>query len=265
MIAKVSAVDRDAPIAILDIGNTSIRMARWHRGQVIGAVGAASLGPELPEALKALLDSFPGGDPQAMVISAVSKSGLDRVRELVAERSSREPLVIGRNIDVPIDVALKEPLSVGTDRLCAAAAAFHTLKTACTIVDFGTAVTVDLVDDEGAFLGGAILPGLRMQLKAMHEFTDALPQVEPGIPGTAYGTTTPEAMQTGVCRGMAGAVRAIVEGYATSRNQWMHVVATGGDIEFMAPHCDFLDSLVSDLTLAGVGLAHDRHLQSRGA
>ncbi len=83
---------------------------------------------------------------------------------------------------------------------------------------------------------------------------------------TARRDTQPSvALRTGVCRGLVGAVRGLVEGYATSLNRWPHVVATGGGLDVMAPVCDFVDSFVPDLTLCGVGLAYQRHLCEMGA
>jgi pantothenate kinase type III len=92
-----------------------------------------------------------------------------------------------------------------------------------------------------------------------------LPQASPGFPELPYGRNTIEAIQTGVCRGLAGAVRGIVEGYATHLHRWPQVVATGGDSALMTPHCDFIDTWVSDLTLRGIGLAYDKHLAALGA
>jgi type III pantothenate kinase len=104
-----------------------------------------------------------------------------------------------------------------------------------------------------------------MQLRALHEFTALLPRVEPAFPELPYGRNTSEAMQIGVCRGVAGAVRGLVEGYATSLNRWPQLIATGGDVEFMAPYCDYIDTCVSRLTLRGLGLAYSRHLLEQGA
>jgi pantothenate kinase type III len=71
-------------------------------------------------------------------------------------------------------------------------------------------------------------------------------------------------MQTGVCRGLAGAVRGLVEAYAASLGHWPQVVATGGDLPLMGPHCDFLDTQVSHLTLRGIGLAYTAYLADCG-
>ena len=104
-----------------------------------------------------------------------------------------------------------------------------------------------------------------MQLRALHEHTAQLPEVPPAFPELPYGRNTAEAIQAGVCRGITGAVRAIIEAYATHLNRWPQTVATGGDAALLAPHCDFLDNVVSDLILRGVALAYDKHLAEMGA
>ncbi len=85
------------------------------------------------------------------------------------------------------------------------------------------------------------------------------------MPELPFGRDTTEAIQIGVCRGIAGAVRGLVESYATHLHRWPQVVATGGDLSFIAPHCDFLDTLAKDLTLRGIGLAYTKHMTAMGA
>lgn len=265
MILQIKKLDPDAPILVVDIGNSSTWMARWHREAVTAQVSAPTHDADAVRgSFTKLTESFPNSRPAAVVVSAVVKSAQQRMSELVAETIEREALVIGQNIPIPIELEGVDPTTVGADRLCAAAAAYHVLNAPCIVVDFGTAVTVDLVSEEGHFLGGAILPGLQMQARALHEYTDALPQVPPGLPETPYGKNTIEAIQTGIGRGLAGSVRWLVEAYATALNRWPQVVATGGDLVTMAKQCDFLDSLVPDLTLRGVGLAHAKYLAERG-
>ncbi|HNQ24222.1 MAG TPA: type III pantothenate kinase [Phycisphaerae bacterium] len=254
-------LDPNAPVAVLDIGNTSIHLGRWQRGQVSAQLAVpARDAAAFEEAFAAQLATFPTGPPPAVVACSVVPEALRRVRALVEARIDRKLLVVGEAVPYPLDVAASLLATVGADRVCAAGAAYDRLQAACVVVDFGTAVTIDLVDDDGTMVGGAILPGLRLQMRALHEHTAMLPLVEPGVPEMPYGRNTVEAIQTGVCRGLAGAVRDIVEGYATFLNRWPQVVATGGDLAFMARPCNFLDSLVPDLTLRGVGLAHARRL-----
>ena len=80
-----------------------------------------------------------------------------------------------------------------------------------------------------------------------------------------YGRDTTEAMQTGVCRGIVGAVRELIEGYATATNRWPQVVATGGGLELITPALNFVDTMVQHLSLRGIGLAYRKHLEVSGA
>ena len=266
MIYRPPSFDPDAPIIVIDIGNTTTSIATWHAGTLKTPLAVLTGSPlAFEETYAAHVKSVPLGRPAATVISSVVPDALERIRVYVLALQEQEALVVGETIPLPMEVSVKDKRAIGVDRVCEAAAAFEKLQTGCTVVSFGTAVTVDLVDDDGILLGGAILPGIRMQLKALHEHTAVLPEVQPGIPELPYGRNTTEAIQNGVCRGLTGAVRGLVEAYATNLNRWPQVVATGGDVAFLAPYCDFLDTIVSDLTLRGVGLAYDKHLAEQGA
>lgn len=259
---RVPAYDPDAPFVVIDIGNSHTSVATWHQGRVKTPLTFDTANhTRLDDFLAAHSDAMPKKTIAATVVSSVVPNALEVFRERIETLTGKQALVVGETIPLPLDVAVRDSKAVGVDRVCAAAAAFDRIQSGCTVVDFGTAVTVDLVDDDGTFLGGAILPGLRLQLRALHEFTAQLPKVEPGFPSLPYGTNTTEAIQTGVCRGLSGAVRALVEAYATKLNRWPQVVATGGDAEFLAPHCDFIDTLASNLVLRGIGLSFTKFLE----
>ena len=258
-------LDSDAPVIVIDIGNSSTGIATWHEERIKTPLHITTEDTEaFEESLRAHCEASVDKLPAAVVIASVVPKRLPDWTALVKNLLDQNALIVGDTIDLPIDVGVKDAEAIGVDRACAAAAAFEQLQMACAVVDFGTAVTVDLVDDDGVLVGGAILPGLELQIRALHEHTASLPEVTPDIPELPYGRDTIEAIRTGVCRGLAGAVRGIVEGYATSLNRWPHVVATGGGIELMAPICDFIDSLVPELTLRGVGLAYQKHLSEMG-
>ncbi len=266
MIRKLRDYDPDAPIIVLDIGNTKTHIATWHHNELQTPLAVASDDDKaVTDAIQAHLDTSPDRTVAAAVISSVVAEATERVAKVVQQTLDSDALIVGHSIPLPMDVDVKDAGAVGVDRICAAYAAYEKLETGCTVVDFGTAVTVDLVDDEGAFLGGAILPGLDLQLRSLHEQTSALPLATPYVPALPYGRSTEEAIQTGVCRGLAGAVRALVEGYAAHLCRWPQTIATGGDLAFMKTHVDFIDTFVTDLTLRGIGLSYTKHLSERGA
>lgn len=263
---KLPPYDPDAPVIVIDIGNSNTKVATWIEDN-LKSVLAAPTGDmaAFEEAYAAHRQASGRQRHAATVIGSVVPEGLKSIRTRVAEIEDRQPLVVGETLPLPMELEVKDRKTVGVDRVCQAAAAFHRVQADCTIVSFGTAVTIDLVNLDGVFLGGAILPGVAMQLRALHEFTAALPLVEAAIPEFAYGANTQEAIQTGVCRGLVGAVRGIVEGYATELNRWPQVIATGGNAALLMPLCDFVDTWTTDLTLCGIGLAYTKHLSAMGA
>ncbi len=259
-------IDPEAPVLVVDIGNSTMAVATWWKEDIRTPLSVDLRDAEaFGKAFDAHLETLAPSKPAAAVIASVVPEATERVRALVSEKLDLNALVVGDAIPLPIDVGVEDAAAIGVDRVCAAAATYERLQSACIVVDFGSAVTVDLVDDEGTLLGGAILPGLKMQLRALHEHAALLPDVALTVPDLPYGRNTSEAMQNGVCRGVAGAVRGLVEDYASSLNRWPQVVATGGDSLLLAPQCDFLDTIVQDLTLRGVGLAYSKYLVSIGA
>lgn len=265
MIKNIQAL-AGAPAILVDIGNTSVNIATWHEDQLKSMLSVPTDDTvRVEEAFVAHSDAAQDGVTPATVIASVVPTALESVRKMINDKFDREPLVIGDSIPLPMDVGVTDKNELGIDRVCAAFAAYDKVGAACTVVDFGTAVTVDLVDDDGTFLGGSIFPGLRSQLRALSEHTAVLPpNVEPIPPESPFGKNTVEAMQTGVCRGIAGAVRSLVEGYAASIHRWPQVIATGGDLEVMTPLCDFIDAAVSQLTLRGIGRAYTVYLADCG-
>jgi len=259
-----SNLDRSA-LLVLDVGNTSIALGAWNHGVVSDARRVRTKEPgSFAAEFGELCRRFFDGRPSAVVVASVVPAATDWIGQEVLGQIGYEVAVIGERIPLPIPVEVREPARLGVDRVCAAAAAHDRTGHACTVVDFGTAITIDLVDDAGTFLGGAILPGAGLQAWALAEGTAALPEVTLKRPPHPVGADTVEAICSGICNGIPGAVRAVVEAYATELNHWPQVVATGGDLELFRPSCDFIDSFVPDLTLMGVGLAYVRHRLGAG-
>jgi type III pantothenate kinase len=249
-------------ILACDVGNTAIHFAQVHGDEVTPQrsmrIGDLSgLGASLME----LWQQMP--PPRKLVAASVNPAALKALEAAVAETLHEQVLVIGRDLPLPIETDLPNPELIGVDRLCCAAAAYDRLGRSCVVADFGTAITVDCVNDDGVFVGGAILPGLSMSASSLHGGTAQLPLVEPARPEGVFGKNTRQAILSGLIRGAQGALRELVETYATELGHWPMVIITGGDAGLIcrnAGESDLVQAFVEDLSLRGVAASYYRTL-----
>jgi type III pantothenate kinase len=249
-----------ASLLILEIGNSHASVATSVSGKIythqrfgldqVGDVVAA--GAESWAAL-------PDDRPRAIAAAGVVPSALKHVRDRLSAALSHPIMVVGEELHRPLSLALESPASVGIDRVCSAAAAFDTLQHACAVASFGTAITIDCVNDEGVFMGGSILPGVNMQARSLHEWTAQLPLVTIKPPAGVYGGSTADAISSGVVFGIVGGLREIVERYATALGAWPELIATGGQAELISEHSNIIDRVVPDLCIRGIALAFRKH------
>jgi type III pantothenate kinase len=245
-----------------DVGNTAIHLATV-QGDTVSEMRTLRLGEltGLSDELKTLWESIP--DPKKILACSVNPSGLKALEAAALEAIDSPVLVVGRDLPLPMKTALPQPERIGTDRLCAALAAFDQLGQACVVADFGTAITIDCVNSDGVFVGGAILPGLHMGQQSLAEKTAQLPPVKLVSPDWVFGQNTDQAIIGGLVYGARGALRHFVETYATELNQWPLVIITGGDAELICPDVNesgIVQARVEDLTLRGVAMAYYKTL-----
>jgi type III pantothenate kinase len=248
-------------LVLVDIGNSRVAIARWSEGLRTTAHHLANDPIEpVADLLQKHWDELPAEVQRAVVVSSVCPPVLDDLAAATKSRGMEPFLVVGRDIEPPIQADLPHPEAVGTDRLCLAAAAFAGFKSACVVAGFGTALTVDLVADNGVFLGGTILPGMNLCARALHEHTALLPLVSfEGYDNETLGKDTGSAIRNGIFAMMIGALREITERYAMQIGKWPPLVVTGGDAEAIARYCDFVDRAVPGLCLDGLVLAYQQH------
>ena len=181
------------------------------------------------------------------------------IEQAVLAASGRGVEWVGKQIDLPIKVLTEAPAETGVDRIVDVAAAYEQMQKACLVVDAGSAITINVCNDQGEFLGGAIAPGVGMMLDALHERTARLPRVEWAVPQDAIGRSTPQSILHGVYHGIRGMVKELVENYATELGTWPDVIATGGDAEKLFAGWELVHAVAPDLTLYGVALAYAEH------
>ncbi|WP_417909859.1 type III pantothenate kinase [Candidatus Electronema sp. PJ] len=178
------------------------------------------------------------------------------------------PLAVSHQIDTGLRILTPSPGELGADRLVNAAAAWEACGTALIVIDFGTAITFDCVSDKGEYLGGTIHPGIGISLEALAERTAKLPRVDLNEkPAAVIGTTTIDAIRSGMLYGFGGLIDRMVERLsqamqeqgAAAADSKISVIATGGMAELISPYSSVLEYVDSILTLTGLRILHERN------
>jgi type III pantothenate kinase len=146
-----------------------------------------------------------------------------------------EMVVVGPGVKTGIPIRIDNPREVGADRLVNAVAAYARYGGACIVVDFGTAITYDVVSAEGEYLGGIISPGMEISLEALWERAAKLPEVELGEPRSLIGKTTADAVRSGIVYGFAAQVDGIVGRLRAELGGEAPAIATGGLAHHIVP------------------------------
>ncbi|MBE0413202.1 type III pantothenate kinase [Yoonia sp.] len=163
------------------------------------------------------------------------------------------PLVVGKpDCLLPTQPRVDEGTQVGPDRLVNAAGAFDRHGGNLIVVDFGTATTFDVVDVDGAYVGGVIAPGVNLSLEALHNAAAALPHVDITKPQQVVGTNTVACMQSGIFWGYIGLVREICDRIKAERGTPMRVISTGGLAPLFQQSEPLFDAFEDDLTIHGL-------------
>ncbi|HKB14916.1 MAG TPA: type III pantothenate kinase [Planctomycetota bacterium] len=234
-----------------NLGNTNLSLALFD-GETLLARAAARASDDPSPALARIL----GGRPlEACGYCSVNPTREEGFESAVRASAGVRPLRLGRDVPVGLEVRCREPGRVGVDRLAAARGALVLERSAAVVVDAGTAITVNAVTGEGAFLGGAIVPGYRLAARALAEGTALLPFVEPGEAEGALGRDTEEAIRGGLFFGIPGLVDALVEELSRALPAGSRVLATGGDAPLLARRSRRLGRVVPELVHLGVRAA----------
>ena len=180
-----------------------------------------------------------------------------KARILHASLASKPLHVINYRSQLPIGIDYPAPDQIGADRLANAVAAYQQWGTSTVVIDFGTAVTFDVVgevDEHPCYLGGVITPGLASMTENLHRRTALLPRIDLAEPASTIGKSTIEAMQVGAVYGYRGMIREILSAIHGELDCETTVVATGGDAPLIAAGLPEVSEVVSNLTLEGIRL-----------
>ncbi|MEO8138422.1 MAG: type III pantothenate kinase [Gemmatimonadota bacterium] len=251
----------------LDVGNTEITVGLF-RGDSLSAHWRLTTNPDrTPDEWGSALGAFllhAGHSPneiRAAIIGSVAPGTTQSLLEGVRAITGAPVLVVDANSALPITLDVEEPLSVGADRIINTLAAVECYHSDTVVVDFGTATTFDCITEDGRFIGGVIMPGLRTSADHLTRRAAKLPATELRPPERVIGRRTEECIRAGVLLGAADAVDGIVR---RIQREWPtgrvpRIVATGGLASTIVPLTTTIELVNPDLTLHGLRLAA-RHL-----
>jgi type III pantothenate kinase len=186
------------------------------------------------------------------IISSVVPQSIFNLRNLARRYLKVEPLVIGENADLGIEVRIDKPSEAGADRLVNAVGAHVEYPGDLIVVDSGTATTFDIIAADGGFEGGLIAPGISLSMEALHQAAAKLPRVAIQKPQRVIGKDTVVAMQSGVFWGYIGLIEGLI---ARIKGEWerpMTVIGTGGVASLFHEATMAIDIFDSDLTIRGL-------------
>jgi type III pantothenate kinase len=242
----------------IDVGNTNTVFALYRDQEPVGqwrlSTNRERTAEEYAAALIQLmrLKGFSHEQVDAVVISSVVPQAVIGLRWMSRDFFACRAFVVGEDLDYPIKINLNNPREVGADRVVNAVAAKKRYQPPLIIVDFGTATTFDVVDEEGSYCGGAIAPGINLSLEALHRAAAKLPRIAVEPPESVIGRSTVGAMQSGVFWGYVGLIEGLVARIRTEFGQPMTVIGTGGLAPLFAKRCAALQHIDRDLTMAGL-------------
>jgi type III pantothenate kinase len=180
------------------------------------------------------------------------------LRVLADRYFNTRPYVVGKpDCLLPCDVRVDQGTTVGPDRLVNTVAGYDLYGGDLIVVDFGTATTFDVVDSDGAYIGGIIAPGVNLSLQALHQAAAALPHVDIAKPQNVIGTNTVACMQSGVFWGYIGLIKECCARIKAEHNKPMKVISTGGLAPLFQTADDLFDEFEDTLTMHGLRLIHD--------
>ncbi len=199
---------------------------------------------------------------RTVVVSSVVPKKNAQIK-LVA--GSGRTLFLEAGLDLGVGINYPNPKSIGADRLANAVAVAELYGSPAVVVDFGTAVTFDVVSAEREYIGGVIAPGLEAMTSFLYDRTALLPKLTLREPGKAIGRTTRSAMMSGAVHGYRGLVREIVRQIRAERfpKAKVRIVATGGYAELIARQLPEIEAVHPNLTLEGLRIVANRNLPPR--
>lgn len=251
-------------LLVLDVGNTNTVMGiyegkkltnHWRltsKKQTADEVGFMILG--LLGASKIPKDKI-NASIYASVVPSLDEMFVEGIKNYIGVTC----LKVTQDLETGLKISIKNPAGLGADRLLNAVAGIEKYGAPLIVVDLGTAITLDVISAEGAYIGGTIAPGMELGMESLFSRTAKLPQIALQAPGHYIGGDTTEAIQSGIVYGTVGMVDALLTGVFKELGGPCRVVATGGHASILTEHSGIIKEVDPWLTLDGLRIIYERN------
>lgn len=253
----------------IDIGNTNIVIGGIQDDKIVFEARIATdrikTSDQYGVEIKNILSLFDvrTEDIRDCIISSVVPPVFNSVRTGVVKGIGKQPLVVGPGIKTGLNIQMDTPSQVGSDRIVVAVAALAEYEPPLALLDLGTATTIDIVDKGNNYIGGCIMPGVRISLEALTSRAAQLPGISLDKPRRVIGKNTVDCMRSGVMYGAAAMLDGMLDRVEEELGYPVTVIATGGISQFVVPLCRREIKVEKDLLLKGLNAIYQKNVPGK--
>lgn len=256
-------------ILTIDVGNTNVVLGCVEDGVVVSRSRLATNTSDLPNdyAMKMrqsfAFDSIDYHEFEGAILSSVVPQVNRAIRSAVRKLTGLECIIVGAGIKTGVNVKIDDPGTLAGDLITGTVGALSMYKPPIIIVDMGTATTIVAVDKDGAYIGGAIVPGVNLSFEALSQGTSLLPNISIEAPRKCIATNTVDSMKSGAVFGTAAMVDGMIDRMEEELGQSATVVATGGLSGGIIPYCKHKIKHEPDLLLKGLAILYQKNAKPK--
>lgn len=243
----------------IDVGNTNINIGLFRKNRLIKRYSLPAKNNKYCTYINKVIKRLKVDN---VIICSVVPSMTRCLENNLRKILDKKVLIVGKNIKAPVKNLYQKPKEVGQDRLVNAYAGTLLYGSPLIVVDFGTAVTFDIISKGAEYLGGLILPGLELSLEALHRGTALLPKVKLNKPKELIGRDTKNSILSGIVYGLAALTDDLISRIKNTIGSKTKVIGTGGSINLIKAYCKEINYADKDLTLKGLNAIYRQRRQN---
>lgn len=198
------------------------------------------------------------------IISSVVPPLVNVITGAVEKLVGISPMIVGPGLKTGLNILMDQPKQLGSDLVVDAVAAIKDYGPPAIVIDMGTATTLSVIDKNGCYIGGQILPGVRVAMDSLVSRTSQLPRISLEAPGRVIGKNTVDCMKSGLIYGYASCIDGLLERLAGELGEPLseiHIIATGGLASVIVPECRHKIIVDQELLLKGLKVIYDKNVE----